>query len=149
MCFLKKTTGTKAVKQTTPAKEFAKCCTVTSGISVVLAAALLCVTAVVLTNVDVPADLHQPITTVLTALSTLISSYMVGKKRQKSGLVLGLSVGGIVFLILFLLSAIFGDRVVSMQTVVKLAALLSAGGFGGLSGVNKAQKPKNKVKING
>ncbi len=143
---MSKTSGVKQVKSTSPTKEFAKCCSVSSGLTVVLASALLCVTAVVLVSVDVPFDLHQPITTVLTALSTLVSTYIMGKKRQKSGLILGLSVGGLVFLILFLLSAIFGDRVVSMQTVIKLAALLSAGGFGGLTGVSKAQSTKGKVK---
>lgn len=143
-----KSTKIKAGKPTSPAKEFAKCCSVTGGISVILSAALLCVTAVVLATVDLPFDLHQPIATVITALSTMISSFMMGKKRQKSGLILGLSVGGFVFLILFLLSAIFGDQVISMQTVVKFAALICAGGLGGITGVNKAQKPINKAKLN-
>ncbi|MEG2677074.1 MAG: TIGR04086 family membrane protein, partial [Oscillospiraceae bacterium] len=138
--FLAKTTAVKKKNQSSEAMQFAKCCSVSSGISIVIAAALMCVTAVVLVNVDVPFELHQPLTTIITALSTL-----VGKKRQKTGLIMGLSVGGLVFLVLFLLSAVFGDRIVSMQTVIKLAALLSAGGLGGLTGVNRGLKAK-KVK---
>ncbi|MEG1984703.1 MAG: TIGR04086 family membrane protein [Oscillospiraceae bacterium] len=140
-----KTTAVKKKNQSSDAMQFAKCCSVSSGISIVIAAALMCVTAVVLVNVDVPFELHQPLTTIITALSTLVSTFLVGKKRQKTGLIMGLSVGGLVFLVLFLLSAIFGDRIVSMQTVIKLAALLSAGGLGGLTGVNRGLKAK-KVK---
>ena len=121
----------------TPLKQFAKDCGAGGGITIVIASALLCVTAVVLTNVDVPFELHQPITTIITSLATLASTYLIGQKRQKSGLVLGLSVGGLVFLLLFLISAIFGDKVISMQTLVKLVSVLAAGGFGGLFGVSK------------
>lgn len=121
----------------TPLKQFAMDCSAGSGITIVIASALLCVTAVVLTNVDVPFELHQPITTIITSLATLVSSYLIGQKRQKTGLVLGLSVGGLVFLLLFLISAIFGDKILSMQTLVKLVSILAAGGFGGLFGVSR------------
>ena len=146
---MSKNTNHKAVKRTadTPLKQFAKDTGAGGGISIVIASALLCVTALVLMKVDVPFELHQPITTIITALSTLVSSYLIGKKREKTGLVLGLSVGGLVFLILFLISAIFGDKVLSMQTLVKLVSMLAAGGFGGLFGVTrKANESAKRAK---
>ncbi|MEG1016529.1 MAG: TIGR04086 family membrane protein [Oscillospiraceae bacterium] len=133
----------RGVKALTPAKEFAMQCAASSAASVVVAAILFAVCAVVITKVDLPRQLLQPISTVLTACSTLLSTFFMGKKRRKNGLVLGISVGGAVFFVVLLLFAIFGDKQITSQLLFKLLALLSAGGVGGIIGVSH----KNTVKI--
>ena len=129
----------------TPLKEFLIHCAIASAVSVGLTAAFVAVFALVRMNVSLPFAAHQPVTTVLACLAALISAFNVAKKRQKSGLILGVATGGATFLIILILSAIILKLPASEQVIVKLIALISAGGLGGLLGVSKKNKPK-KIK---
>lgn len=139
---MKKTNVVLKTKEKSTARRFAENCAVTSVSAIALCAGLLCAAAVLLMKADVSHSLHEPITTVITALATLLSTYVAGAAgKTVGGISFGAICGFIVFTVLFVASLIFGDSEVTYQALVKLLALVSAGGIGTLA---SARKSKNK-----
>jgi len=127
-------------KSKTPIQELSLHIGAAAGVSVLTLAASLALVALVRANVDLPFFVNQPLTTVLAAASAFVGAYVVAAKRKKSGLVLGASSGTLVFLVLMAASAIFTEFAVTGQVFVKLLALVSAGGIGGITGTSKGTK---------
>lgn len=136
----------KGLSAASPMKQFATSCSISCLIALVISAALISLCAVILTKADIPHTLLEPITTVLSAVATLISVY-IGSLSQKTEQTLGMGVssGALVFTVIFLISLIFGDGEVTGQTIIKLIAFLSAGGIGSLAGSSRKHKAKLKL----
>lgn len=132
----------------TPLREFAGHCGIACAIAIIASLGLLCIVAAIRTSVNLPFASHQPITTGIAVLATLFACYLAGKRRQRNGLLLGATVGLLMFILLEILSAIFVKQPLSGQTLIKLLALLCAGGLGGIWGVSKATKlMAKKIKV--
>ncbi|MEA4911454.1 MAG: TIGR04086 family membrane protein [Oscillospiraceae bacterium] len=142
---MKKTAVTLKAKEKSMARRFAENCAATSGTAIALCAALLCAAAVLLMKADVSHSLHEPITTVISALATLLSTYVAGASGKSTGVSFGAICGFLVFTVLFAASLIFGDSEVTYQALVKLLALVSAGGIGSLASARKTKN--NALKI--
>jgi putative membrane protein (TIGR04086 family) len=107
--------------------------------------ALLGIFAAIRVNVDLPFAANQPVTTVIASASTMLAAYIAGIKRRRTGLVLGASVGLAVFALIAAASAVIAAQPASQQIFVKLIALISSGGIGGMAGVSKSFN-KKKIK---
>ena len=118
----------------------------TAVLAAALSAALLAAAAAVVSRVDIPNELYGPITTVIAAAATLLASYITAQKRGAQGLSVGAASGAVLFAALAVLSAIFTERGVTGQSLVKLLALLSAGGAGGLLGVSRDPAKRRAAK---
>jgi len=80
--------------------------------------------------------------TVSTAIGTFIASYYLSYKKGKRGILNGLIVGGITFLILIIVSFIVDDGAVTLNTIFRLIIILLSSFIGGILGVNKASNKK-------
>jgi putative membrane protein (TIGR04086 family) len=114
--------------------------------SVIFSLLLLGLCAFIMSAVSIPFQLHQTIATVSVVLALFFSALIIGKRRKQNGLILGFISGFIVFLLLLILTLFLGSREFTIQTVVKLIALLCAGGLGGMVGVQNSQKTR-KIKV--
>lgn len=137
----------KSSAAASPLKQFITGCSISCLIALIIGAALISLCAVILTKADMPHSLLEPITTILTAIATLISVYLGSLSANKASpsLGMGVSSGAMVFAVIFLVSLIFGDGEISGQTMIKLLALVSAGGIGSLAGGNHQRKKKLKI----
>ena len=80
--------------------------------------------------------------TVSTAIGTFIASYYLSLKKGKRGILNGLIVGGITFLILIIISFIVDDGAVTLNTIFRLIIILLSSFIGGILGVNKVNNKK-------
>ncbi len=136
----------KSMSAASPVKQFAVNCSVSCIIALVISAALISICAVLLTKADIPHSLLEPLTTVLSAVATLISVYIGSLSQNRTQTIgMGISTGAATFAVVFILSLIFGDGEITSQTIIKLIAFLSAGGIGSLAGMNRKQKAKLKI----
>lgn len=136
----------KGASVSSPMKQFASSCSISCLIALVISAALISLCAVILTKAAVPHSVLEPLTTILSALATLISVYIGSlSSTRNQTLSVGISSGAMVFAVVFLLSLLFGDGDVTGQTIIKLIAYLSAGGIGSLAGSSKKRKAKLKI----
>ncbi len=125
--------------------DFAKSFVLTSALSIAICLSLLAIAAVVICNIDIPTQYLQPFTTAAMSLGVLLSSYITSAKRSKNGLTLGLSSGLTTFLVVLVGSLLFTEGEITEQVFVKLLAMLSAGGIGGIAGVGRAAKAKPRA----
>lgn len=125
-------------------KEFAVHCGVAVAVAAGLTMALLAGLAALRTRVDLPFSFNQLASTIIVAISTLAATWIVGRKRKKTGLAFGAAAGLGVFVLLALISAIALGSEVSEQIFTKIIALVSAGALGGLLGVSRAGRSKRK-----
>lgn len=137
---------TKMKQNKTPLREFANDCGMACAIAFMITAGLLCAFAAVRVSVNMPFSIHQPVTTAIIALAIFTAANMIGRRRQKNGLILGLSVGFIFFIVVMALSAFIIKSPATPQMFIKLIAFLCAGALGGVAGVSKSNKPQ-KIKI--
>lgn len=108
------------------------------GIAVTVVVMLLL--ALVMTMVDLPQALVEPLVIVAAGIGAFGSGYICSRKSKEKGFFLGLICGGI----LFLLSMVAGIVVVpggfGTIALVKLFAILLCAALGGSVGVNRRPK---------
>lgn len=113
-----------------------------SALGAAVTAALISATAVLISKTDITSALYEPITTAIISVGTLVAAYITCKKRRSDGLAVGATAGGLLFCALALAAAVFTERGITSQALVKLLALVSAGGIGGVLGVSAKSKAK-------
>ncbi len=109
--------------------------------------ALMCVFALVLSNVDLPLNLLPPLTLAITGIATGISAFVFAYLVKKYGLILGSCFGIFIYVIIIIISAIQGYEVLTQLSAIKAFTMISAGAFGGYIGMLKSVK-KRKVRRN-
>ncbi|MGN0441382.1 MAG: TIGR04086 family membrane protein [Acutalibacteraceae bacterium] len=117
---------------------------VIGGISELIVCILLfLITAFALTKAGyIPDNFISTLTTVLSALSSLIGGFIAGRLVKKSGLLTGAATGFILLLIQLIISLASGELSPSVIIIIKAAALILSGAIGGIFGVNKKEKIK-------
>jgi putative membrane protein (TIGR04086 family) len=86
---------------------------------------------------------YSPIyATVSVAFGGFVASFYLGLKLQKNGILIGLSVGGIIFLVVTLLALIINSGAVSIHLLLRLIILILSSVIGGILGVNRKSEPK-------
>ena len=141
----------KAIKKTYNAPDSLAVSILRSGalsaaLSAAITAALISAAAMLISKIDVSVTLYEPITTAIIAAGTLSAAYITCKKRRTDGLAVGAAAGALLFCALALTAAVFTERGVTSQALVKLLALVSAGGIGGVLGVSAKTKVKKPVR---
>ena len=89
-----------------------------------------------LVQVDTPDYVLIPLTTMILALSSFIDSFIISKVLKENGLVTGFAIGLIFTGITIALAIYYGTFTITSLFATKTAAVLSAGMFGGILGVN-------------
>lgn len=106
-------------------------------ISVLITIILLFAYAFILTNTSISESTIQPTIITITAISILIGSSIGCIKTKKNGIVNGIAIGIIYFVVLYLLSGITGTGFsIGVKTIIMFISGIGLGGIGGIIGVN-------------
>ena len=106
-------------------------------ISIILTLILLFIFATILTYTTVGENTIPAVIIVITAISLLIGSSIVGRKARKNGLLNGAIIGIIYLLLIYCISSILGgDFSVNLQSIIMIIVGMVFGILGGIVGVN-------------
>ena len=90
----------------------------------------------VLTKVDVPFSLLNPVSMIMIALSCILAGYIAARSIRKRGFLIGAVCGIMIDIILILVSFFFSDCF-DLQVLIKLIVSILSGSIGGILGVNQ------------
>lgn len=108
------------------------------GISIAFTIVLLLIFSIILTYTNISEQWTSPVIIVLTGISILIGSSMGNINLKKNGILNGAAIGGIYFIIMYLISStIKMDYSVNTQMAIIIAVGIVFGIVGGIIGVNK------------
>ena len=108
------------------------------GISVIFTMIFLLIFSAILTYTDVSEEAIQPVVIVITAISILIGSSIGNWKIKKNGILNGSIIGGMYFILLYLLSSIVKmDFAPTKGMIIIIIVGMIFGILGGIVGVNK------------
>lgn len=85
-------------------------------------------------------DLSPILATVSIAFGVLFATFYAAKKVGNKGYLIGLIVGGITFIVIFLISLVVDSSGITINTLFHLIILILSALIGGISGVNKKGK---------
>ncbi len=123
-------------------KENKKSAYIFGGITGVLATILLMIFfAFVLLFFDIDRAYAAPFATISVAVGGFVASKVASKKIGNKGYVTGGIIGTVVFLIITILSLIFGNNL-SLNTFFHFIIIMLSSLVGGISGVNAKSKKK-------
>ncbi len=80
--------------------------------------------------------------TVSIAIGSLIASFYLGNKQGQKGILIGLAVGGITFIIITLISLLMDNGAVGINILFHFIIILLASLIGAILGVNKKANQK-------
>ncbi|MCR5636032.1 MAG: TIGR04086 family membrane protein [Clostridiales bacterium] len=89
---------------------------------------------------SIPGDALSAITTCAISFSTIIATFGVCLISKSNGLITGIVSGAVIFLIMILIGLALGNKTDAPALLAKGAAIIAAGGIGGVLGVNKKSK---------
>ena len=82
--------------------------------------------------------------TISIAIGCFAAAFYLGSKLGKNGILIGFSVGGIVFIIATLITLLVNSGAVSMHILLRLVILMLASIIGAIIGVNRKDNQKYK-----
>ena len=86
---------------------------------------------------------YSPIyATVSVAVGCFMSALYLGMRLQKNGILIGLAVGGLIFVLITLVTLLINNGAVSIHILLRLVILMLASLIGGILGVNRKSEPK-------
>lgn len=116
-----------------------------AGISAALCAVLMCIAALILNMVSgMPYGVLSYITLGLQGISVLIGSYIAAAITRSRGLITGLIIGALIFILLTILGFCAKNNSVGIMTLLRAVVLLLLGALGGIRGVNKKERVRIK-----
>lgn len=86
-------------------------------------------------KVDMAPQLLSPISTAALSIAVLVAGFFFATLRKEKGLLYGLLIGLIFYVILWIAALAHGQTAFSSLSVIKGAALLCSGAFGGSLGI--------------
>lgn len=108
------------------------------GISIAFTFIFLLIFSILLTYTNISENCISAVIIVLTGISILIGSSIGNIKIKKNGIINGMTIGGLYFGVMFLISStIKMDFTINMQMVILILVGMTMGVFGGIIGVNK------------
>lgn len=96
--------------------------------------------AIILTTVDLPHRSIMPISMAIIGVSMLIGSFVSGRVFYKKGLFLGLIVGAISFLVLFIAGIFVPDEGIGISVLIKAVLCIVPSVVGAVAGVNTRKR---------
>ena len=96
----------------------------------------LCLAAIGITRIDTPEYILIPLTTILLTVSSFLDSYRLGRVFKEKGMVIGIIIGTIFSVLIIALAVYFKTFAFTKIFATKITAVMLAGIFGGILGVN-------------
>ena len=106
---------------------------------------LLLLFSLLLSSRDMPAGMTVPITTLILVGGAMLGGYLCGKALRKNGLLNGLLIGGLQFLLMLLISLALPGNEVGILALYKFLILAVSAGIGSILGVNHRKKMKKSA----
>lgn len=107
-----------------------------AGWGILIILLIVLVFSYIITIIDVPEAVVSVITAAALCIGAYVGGFVCAKKNRKNGLLMGLVSGGIIFIVLFLLSVFFAKSTEGLSGGAKLFMVLLCGAVGGIVGVN-------------
>ncbi len=106
-------------------------------ISLILSIVFMFLYAIILTNTDIQENTIKPVIITITGISLLIGTSICCLKTNKKGILNGVLVGGIYFIMLYILSSIIlCGFSLNLESIIMILVGMFLGGIGGIIGVN-------------
>lgn len=106
-------------------------------ISLILSIVFMFLYAIILTNTDIQENTIKPVIITITGISLLIGTSICCLKTNKKGILNGVLVGGIYFIMLYILSSIIlCGFSFNLESIIMILVGMFLGGIGGIIGVN-------------
>lgn len=106
-------------------------------ISLILSIVFMFLYAIILTNTDIQENTIKPVIITITGISLLIGTSICCLKTNKKGILNGVLVGGIYFIMLYVLSSIIlCGFSLNLESIIMILVGMFLGGIGGIIGVN-------------
>jgi len=107
---------------------------------ITVTAALILIFSAAMYFFNLSNDLSPVLATVSIAFGVLVASFYAAKKVGNKGYLVGLTVGGITFLIVLLISLVVDSGGFTINTLFHFVIMMLSALIGGISGVNKKGK---------
>ncbi len=101
--------------------------------------ALMCLSALIMCNIDVPLNTLSSISMLSICVSVFVAGMILAMFEKKRGLIYGALMGVFTFFALWLAGIINGGVLLSQLAVIKAFSIICSGAFGGLIGVIKSE----------
>ncbi len=101
--------------------------------------AIMCVSALVMCNVDVPLNTLSSISMLAICASVFVAGMVLAMLEKKRGLIYGALMGVFTFVVIWLAGIINGGVLLSHLAVIKAFSIICSGAFGGFVGVIKSE----------
>ncbi len=113
------------------------------GVAVALGVILLTmlIAAAIMVLLDINIMYASPISSICAAIGTFCGAYFAARRNTKKGIVNGLMVAAIIYVIISIV-ALFLDSNFTVMSLIHLAVIVLSGCIGGIMGVNKTEKRK-------
>ncbi len=108
---------------------------------VVICMIMLFLVAAVMVLADLSSDLASPLSSVCAAVGAMVGGYFTSRKNKSRGIINGLLVAGIMFLIISVVGGFVSDTV-SAMSLIRMAVIILSALIGAIFGVNKSSKVK-------
>lgn len=106
-------------------------------ISLILSIVFMFLYAIILTNTDIQENTIKPVIITITGISLLIGTSICCLKTDKKGILKGVLIGGIYFIMLYILSSIIlCGFSLNLESIIMILVGMFLGGIGGIIGVN-------------
>lgn len=109
-------------------------------ISFLATALMILVMSFLIYFTDMNADVISTLSAVCLAVGSFTGAIFTAKKKKSQGLLNGLIISFISFIIILLVSLILGGKAFSVISLLHGVIVLLSGGIGGILGVNSKQK---------
>lgn len=106
-------------------------------LSLLISLVLVCVLAVVVYFSNISDRTVSGVIFVISCLSVFLGALILAKNITSRGLLNGLALGGVYFVILLVVSLLVnGGVALSFSNILRLLSILASGGLGGVLGIN-------------
>ncbi len=99
------------------------------------------IAAAIMVLLDINIMYASPISSVCAAIGTFCGAYLAARKNKSKGIVNGLMVAAIIYILVSIVALILDDDF-TVMSLIHLAVIVLSGCIGGIMGVNKSEKRK-------
>ena len=88
----------------------------------------------------IPKSIYKTILILVTALSILIGSYLLGKKTEKKGYIEGLKYSVLIIALFYIIAFLAFDKTITISSLLYYLIIVTTSGIGAMIGINKKDK---------
>lgn len=88
----------------------------------------------------IPKNIYKTILILVTALSILIGSYLLGKKTEKKGYIEGLKYSVLIIALFYIIAFLAFDKTITISSLLYYLIIVTTSCIGAMIGINKKDK---------